>query len=485
MANVDLHGAEVLSQQTSPPIVVAGDDVVGLVGAAPNSESGVAAKLAIGVGDAAVVATAVDAGVAGNNIEVVIVHPGSASQALTITLAETVITVSLATDATSAVTTTASQLIAAWATEADVVALATLALATGSSGADTVAPLGRTALAGGLNDFAPLNTPVAVLTAADAARLGTVGSLPAIVADAWRSGGQDSPPLIVVRVADETAANLIGSRAAGTGVYALLAAESGVGGLKPAILATGSKDATVAAALEAVADDLDATPVVSLDAADYTAAVAAKMNLSTALCIWPDFVVTDRAGTPVNRPGAAMVAGHIARIDHEVRPGASPSNWQIRGVLRTTIPIDAGVSRRNSTANLLNRANIVTAIRRRGQLRLWGNRVANGEVLARRRTRAIVRQLMLEAVTDYNDRDVDAPFIDFILEVIQLALDRQVTRGLLLPGSTVSFPTDANTPATLAADQITFDYNLRLASLSEHFIFRETVTVGLRLSEVA
>ena len=198
--------------------------------------------------------------------------------------------------------------------------------------------------------------------------------------------------------------------------------------------------------------------------------------------VWPDFVVQG-VGEEVVRPAAGIVAGHIARIDQEERPGASPSNWEIEGVLRTTIPIDHGPSRRNSTANLLNRANIATAIRRRGELRLWGNRIANGEVLARYRTRRLIRTLMIEAVADYNDRDVDAPFIDFILEVMKLALDRQVERGLLLPGSRVSFPTDeGNTVATLEADQLTFDYDLRLASLSEHFIFRETVTVGLPLS---
>lgn len=482
MANLDLHGIEVLEQQTSPSAVVAGTDVVGLIGAAPNSEGGVAARASFGQDNAALVATAAAAGVAGNNVELEIVNPAAASSALSVSLVGGVITVSLATDNMSDLTTTGADLVAAWNGAGPVAALATLANAAGSDGSTTVAPLARTALAGGLNEFAPLNTPVAVRSAAEALRLGTVGSLPGLVADVWRSGGQDSPPLVVVRVADDAAATIAGARVGATGAYALLAAETSAG-LKPAILATASTEDAVAAALEDVAEDLGATPVVELSGANYTQAVAARAGRSTSLCFWPRFVVSDPTSVVAERPAAGIVAGHIARIDHEVRPGASPSNWRIRGVLRTTVAIDAGISRRNSTANLLNRANIVTAVRRRGELRLWGNRTANGEVLARRRTRTIVRGLMVEAVADYVDRDVDAPFVDFVLEVVQLALDRQVTRGLLLPGSTVSFPADANTPATLRADRITFDYNLRLASLSEHFIFRESVTVGLPVNQ--
>jgi hypothetical protein len=72
--------------------------------------------------------TAKTAGVAGNSITIALVDPSEASQSLSIDVTGTDIVVNLATDAESAITTTASLLIAAINADAEASALVTAAL---------------------------------------------------------------------------------------------------------------------------------------------------------------------------------------------------------------------------------------------------------------------------------------------------------------------------------------------------------------------
>ena len=118
-AQIDLHGAEVLYlPDQAAPITIGPSSIVGLVGAAPDAQGAAIARLAVGAANAALTFAATAAGAAGNTISLEIVRPAEASQPLTVTRDERAITVSLATDAGGEVSTTAANLVAAFAADA-------------------------------------------------------------------------------------------------------------------------------------------------------------------------------------------------------------------------------------------------------------------------------------------------------------------------------------------------------------------------------
>lgn len=111
----------------------------------------VAATLELGTGNSKIKYTAKDAGAAGNGISVRHVDPAAASQALSVTVAGNDITVNLATDGSSVITSTVTLVIAAIAASAAANALVTASNGTGSNGTGLVAAAAATNLAGGLD----------------------------------------------------------------------------------------------------------------------------------------------------------------------------------------------------------------------------------------------------------------------------------------------------------------------------------------------
>ena len=476
-AQIDLHGAEVLylPDQTAP-ITIGPSSIVGLVGAATNAAAEASARLAIGQGNAALTFTAAAAGAAGNTIVLEIVRPNEASQALTVTVDGRSVVVSLATDADGAAITTGVLLLAAWAAVPAALALAALAATPPSTGADVVSPIARTPLAGGADEPFPMNVPTVVQTASAAAKLGAAGSLPEAIADVWRTAGRGGATIVVVRTADDMAANVIGTRAGSTGIYALLSAEA-VTGLKPRLIAAPALETTAAAlALEAVANDLRAIPVVTLEGAAYANALASRASLAHAYAVWPKFRVFDApTGAIVDRSASALTIGHIVRVDAEESFAASPSNRRLQDVAGTAVAIDWQIDGRNSTANLLSRAFIATAIRRPGGLHLWGNRLADGELIAHRRVRHLTGDALLSFIVDYIDRRVDVPFVEHVLNRMNSFL-RSRTLARIITGGRAWFDEAYNTPDTLAANKITFSFDLGLYAVSEQITFRQSVS---------
>jgi flagellar hook protein FlgE len=91
--------------------------------------------------------TAVNGGIAGNDITIAYVDPGAASQALSIGVVGDAITVTLATDGASAITSTAAEIAAAIAADTDAAALVTATAE--STGAGVVTAKAAANLAGG------------------------------------------------------------------------------------------------------------------------------------------------------------------------------------------------------------------------------------------------------------------------------------------------------------------------------------------------
>jgi hypothetical protein len=98
-----------------------------------------------------IVLTAKTKGVAGNAITLALVDPSGNDQALAVEVTGTDIVVSLATSGAGAITTTATQLLAALAANEDAGALVTGALKGADTGAAAVTALAETALSGGLD----------------------------------------------------------------------------------------------------------------------------------------------------------------------------------------------------------------------------------------------------------------------------------------------------------------------------------------------
>ena len=250
---VDLHGAEVIRiDRPRPPITVGPSSIIGLVGSAPGSSpAGSAASAEFGAGASGFRVVADAAGEAGNDISVALVDPGGNNAALAVAVDGRAITISLATDAGGAITTTATLLVAALNADGEANALVTGAVT--DTGGGVVAAAAATALAGGTDPAFPLNTPVLITTAAQASALGDAGGLAAAVRDVYRTAGQAGAAIVAVRTSADDAATLAGDPTTKTGIYALLTAES-VTGQKPRLIAApGSPDATVRTALQSVA----------------------------------------------------------------------------------------------------------------------------------------------------------------------------------------------------------------------------------------
>lgn len=88
-------------------------------------------------------------GTTGNSTAIVYVNPGTPSAALSVTVATTVITVHLATNGSSVITSTASQILTAIQASTAASALVTVALAPANTGSGVVIALSSTPLAGG------------------------------------------------------------------------------------------------------------------------------------------------------------------------------------------------------------------------------------------------------------------------------------------------------------------------------------------------
>ena len=464
MANVDLHGIEfkrIASQL--PPLAVGLTTTVGLVGAAPDA-AGEASAVIVGAGDAALTVTAVDAGVAGDDLSISIAAGGGA---LAIAVANGEIQV------TPAAASTAAQVIAAINASADASALVTASLPSTSDGTGVVAAVAETSLAGGEDPALALDTPVLLTTAAQIASIGDAGSLPAAVRDVFLTAGRGGATVIVVRTADDAAATLAGVRADRTGVYALLTAESETGQRPRLIAAPGAKDAVITTALEAVATELRSIGVVTLAGATSAVAIVANPDSPHIFACWPELVIADGTAT-TRRPADALVIGHFVRTDRNASFAASPSNRIMLGVLRSAVGVEWALGSRTTAANTLNQGNVTTFIRRGNNVYLWGNRLSDGAFVTTTRADEIISDEVAAAILDYLDRRVDLPFVEHILGRINGYLRNLIVNGHLR-GGRAWFDPAFNTPDTLAAGQVTFSYEVTPHEIAEHIVFRASI----------
>lgn len=487
-----LHGPEVLEIDAGPrPIQTVRSSVIGIVGTAPDSAPEVKASLVLGaiIANNALLFTSAREGVAGNTTSVRFADPAASDAALAVTVDGVAVTVSLATDETGVIITTAAEVIAAIAGSAEASALVTAANADGSTGAGIIAASPAALLSGGVDEAFPLNAPTLIAgSRRDAAQLGASGTLPPALDAIFDQAGA---VVVVVRVEEgadsaETLANVIGGVNAVSGnyegVHALLGAESRLGVAPRILLAPGFTHERsgaanpVVAELVGVAERLRAVIIADGPNTTDTAALeyAGDFGSDRVFLVDPWVLRVDGEGQTVQAPASPCVAGLIARSDAEFGFWRSPSNQLISGIVGTARPVDFTLGDSNARANLLNEAGVATIINQDG-FRLWGNRSladdAKWHFLSVRRTADMINDSLLRAHLWAVDRNITATYAEDVVEGVNAYLRSLRAQGAIINGECWA-DGELNTPAEIAAGRIYFNFDFSAAYPAERITFR-------------
>lgn len=483
-----LHGVEVVEIDAGPrPIRTVRSSVIGLVGTAEDAESSAAASLQTGAValDNGLTWTAATAGVAGNQIGIHLRNPATADATLSVSVSGTTITVNLATDGSNAITSTAANVITA--IEASTAASALVSVddtttsAGTSAGTGVVTPMVKVLnLAGGLDEALPLNTPVLVTRRTEAARFGTVGTIPEALDGIWDQAGAW---VVVVRVAEgqDTAAtlsNLIGDGTAGTGVHALTEAESVVHVVPRILIAPGfSDEEALVAELVGIAERLRAAIIADGPNSTDAAAITYRGNFGSDRVYIVDPQVkywdtqTNAEGT---QPASPRVAGVIAKSDNERGFWWSPSNRLINGITGTARAIDFQLGDPTARANHLNENEVATIIRKDGY-RLWGNRSCSFDqkwaFLSVRRTADMVHESLLRAHLWAVDRNITKTYVEDVVAGVNAYLSHLKAVGAII-GGTCWADEELNTPAAIEQGKVYFNFDFTPPYPAEHITFR-------------
>lgn len=473
-----LHGVEVLEVTDGPrPISTVKTSVIGIVGTAPDASAAVAASLTLGSGTAALTFAAKTAGALGNELSVAVVKPSTASQTLAVALSGKAVTITLATDATGAATSTADSIKTALDANTGIAAL----VSTTSGGTGVVSPTVRKYLSGGAAEPFPLNTPVLVASSRkEAAKLGSTGTLPTALDGIFDQAGA---VVIVVRVAEgadeaATVTNVIGGvSVAGesSGIQCLLDAESVVGYAPRILIAPGfAGTKSVVDELLSVADRIRAIVIADGPASTDTAAIAfGGLFGSSRLYLVEPSVTVLRDGVETIEPASSRVAGLIAKSDNARGFWWSPSNQEILGIVAPSRPIDFILGDADARANLLNEQNIATIIRQNG-FRLWGNRTLSSDpawaFLSVRRTADVIADSIQRKMLWAVDRPVSRQLCESIKDSVNSYLRTLTTLGAILGGE-CWYERDDNPNGDIAQGIVRFRYKFTPPPPAEHIAF--------------
>ena len=332
----------------------------------------------------------------------------------------------------------------------------------------------------------PLNKPILIAASrAEAAKLGSAGTLPSAIDSIFDQAGA---LVIAVRVAegvDDTAtlANIIGgvTPTGSTGVQCLIDSES-ITGCSPRILiAPGfTSEKSVADELLSIATRLRA--IVIIDGPDTTdedaIQYAAQFGSPRAFLVDPAVRSLNEDASEEVRPSSPIVAGLIAKSDNDRGFWWSPSNQEILGITGTTRPIDFLLGDTNSRANLLNEKNITTIIRESG-FRLWGNRTLSTDpvwaFLSTRRTADVIADSIQRAHLWAVDRPVTRQLCESIADSVNAYIRNLATLGAVLGGE-CWYDREDNPNGELSQGKVRFRYKFTTPPPAERIGFiAETV----------
>lgn len=331
----------------------------------------------------------------------------------------------------------------------------------------------------------PLNTPVLVTGPRMAAEMGADGTLTDAYLAVYSQGVNIA---IVVRVeaaqdAQATLANVIGTPAAQTGVWALMLAGS-LTGQTPRILAapgfTGVGEPQTAnpviGALISVAERLRGIAVADGPNTTETDAIAMRGNHGSdrLFIVDPAVRVFDTTSQEmVTRPASGYVAGLISKRDREKGFWWSPSNQIVTGIGGTARPISFQINSPDTEANRLNEHEVATIVRKDG-FRLWGNRSTASDQLWAflnvRRTADMIYESIEQAHLWAMDRPFSEQLLRDIRDSVQAYINTLVARGALL-GGRVWLDPELNSKATLKAGKLYMNFDIEPPAPLERLTF--------------
>lgn len=471
-----LHGAEVIEiDDGSRPIQTVKSAVIGLVGTAPNSAPAVSAQLTVGsaILNDGLLLTAKKAGTEGNGISLTLLDPEAADSDLSIDVDNQKITVSLATDESSSLVSTALEVKTAIDAHLEASQLVSIELVGDGSG--DMASIPANYLTGGENEAFPIGKPVAVAgTRKSIDKLGKKGTLAAAMDDIF---DQTGALVIVVRVDEgqtdaETQSNVI------VGMEAWKASQTETGYQPRILIATEfSQYDGVAAEMKAKAKQLKGIAYIDNDrTATYTDAIKRARNFNERVeTFWPWVVVYDTDQSKnIDRPYSARAAGLRARIDSEKGFYWSKSNQEIYGIVGTTEAVDWSLGDANTTANMLNE-NKVSTIIREGGFKHWGNRTCSTDPKWQfeqtRRTADMINDSIQRSHLWAVDRNITKTYVDDVVEGVNNYLRQLKSEGAIYGGECWA-NAELNTPASVQSGLVYFDFDFCPPYPAEHIIFR-------------
>lgn len=449
--------------------------IIGLVATAPDSEPELKAKLLTGViaTNNALTFTSKLTGVAGNATTIALVNPAANNAAIAVTVVDGAISVSLATGAGGAITTTAAQLAAAIAGNEAANALVAVANTGASTGAGLVTAMAAASLAGGRNAAFPLGERTLVNDVRGAiAKAGATGTLKVVleaIAD------QTSPVIVVVRVdvASGDVEDPSQDELTIAGIQKFLGAQSQLG-VRPRILgAPGLDTQEVAAELALIARQLRAMAYVMAEGDSVAEAIAYRANFGARelMLIWPAF-----SSGPADTIGRAL--GLRARIDQEIGWHKTLSNIAVDGVTGLSRDVSWDITGESHDAALLNAAQITTVIRHEGY-RFWGNRTCSDEPTfafeSRVRASQVLQDEIAAGVLWAIDKPITKVLVKDIISTIKTRFRSLIGQDRLI-GADAWYDPSLNSEAELFAGGLTVDYDFTDPSPLEGLTLNQRVT---------
>lgn len=426
------------------------------------------AEVDLGAGDAEIEVMARAAGADGNDITVELDDPGGNNQALAVSVAGTVITVSLATDGGGAITSTNTEVVEAINAHAEASALVMASLASTAVASTTVAAVAATSLAGGAGQAYEAGTDYTLDPA--------TGVVTRVAAGDIAAGEAVRVSYSRVDVGATLATHVVGD--ADDGVGGLVRA-GGLGLPKPKLLiAPGwSDEQAVATALISAADRLRAVAIIEGPDTTDIAATAYRDLFGSRRAYLVDPGV--KVGSPATiEPASARVAGVIARSDIERGFWWSPSNRLINGIVGTTRAIDFALGDAASRANILNEDEIATIINERGW-RLWGNRTLSADpkwaFLSVARTADAINESVLRAHLWAVDRNITRTYLEDVVEGVNNYIRELVGLGAVIGGRAWADP-DLNQASSIAAGKVVISFDFTPPAPAERVTFRSVLT---------
>ncbi|EWH00548.1 phage tail sheath protein [Halomonas sp. BC04] len=485
------HGIRVIEiNEGTRPIRTVATAVIGLVATAPDAAAGVAAftTITFAAANTGVTFTATETGTDGNALRVRYVDPAVESASLAVSVNDTDVTVTLATDTDGEIITTAGEIVTAVNDAPEAAELLDAALPGTETGAGVVNAQAYTSLAGGEDEPFPLDTPVLVtdLYAAQG-RAGSEGtlarSLAAIV-------DQAKTMVVVVRVtegadAEETKSNVIGGVSAEgkkLGMQALLAAEQRFG-VKPRVLgAPELDDEDVTTAMIGIAQQLRGFVYAFARGSktkEEAAAYRENFGAREVMVIWPEFTGWDTASSATRKLSAvARALGMRAKLDNVIGWHKTISNMPVNGVTGISQDVFWDLQDPNTDAGYLN-ANEVTTIIHRGGYRFWGSRTCSIDPLFAFENYTRTAQIIADTIAEAHLWAVDLPMhpslVKDIIEGINAKFREWIRRGYLLGGS-AWFDAELNSPEVLKSGKLYIDYDYTPVPPLENLMFQQRIT---------